>query len=301
MSTKELALPTSIRPETWNADTAAMMEFAGLTWFEGTGDNKTRVFAPAGIMAAFIQACDRTGLDPTTKQIYAALMGGKWTVLVGVDGMRVVAQRTGEYEGQTGVEWTADGKTWVDAWLPEMQGGAKGDKPMAARVGILRRGFSQPLMQVVTWAEFGMDPRFKGDNWGVRPAHMLGIRAETHALRKAFPNDLSGLYTPEDFTGDLDTSDAIVIEPSEDWQGLVTEAKSKDEIKAVVDRAKELGELTDTLRSFALARYGMLNRDEEPGEPTTDEAPAAESSEPVEEVADLDPADPRYVEPEATK
>lgn len=292
MST-ELALPTSVRPETWDADTAAMMEFAGLTWFEGAGDNRTRVFAPSGIMAAFIQACARTGLDPTTKQIYAALMSGKWTVLVGVDGMRVVAQRSGDYQGQTPVEWTADGKTWFDAWLPELQGGQKGDKPVAARVGILRRGFAHPLMQVVTWAEFGMEPRFKGDNWGTRPAHMLGIRAESHALRKAFPNDLSGLYTPEDFdNAAIDTGDAIVIEPTEDWRGLIDAAESKDEIKAVVERAKELGELTDDLRTYALTRYGMLDRADEP-EP--ENVPDVEPSTP------LDPADPDYVAPAEDK
>lgn len=290
-----LALPTSVVPTSWDADTAAMMEFAGLTWFEGAGDNRVRAFAPSGIMAAFIQACNRTGLDPTTKQIYAALMSGKWTVLVGVDGMRVVAQRTGQYEGQTPVEWTADGKTWVDAWLPELQGGKKGDHPAAARVGILRRGFSQPLMQVVTWAEFGMDSRFKGDNWGTRPAHMLGIRAETHALRKAFPNDLSGLYTPEDFDNDeIDTSDAIVIEPTEDWKGLIDAAETKDEIKAVVERAKEVGELNDMLRTYALTRYGMLDRADVAPEPTAEEQPAPDEPE-------VDPAHPDYVAPEVDR
>lgn len=288
-----LALPTSVRHETWDADTAAMMEFAGLTWFEGAGDNRTRVFAPTGIMAAFIQACARTGLDPTTKQIYAALMSGKWTVLVGVDGMRVVAQRSGDYQGQTPVGWTADGKTWFDAWLPELQGGQKGDKPVAARVGILRRGFTQPLMQVVTWAEFGMEPRFKGDNWGTRPAHMLGIRAESHALRKAFPNDLSGLYTREDFDNDaIDTGDAIVIEPTENWRGLIDTAESKDEVKAVVERAKELSELTDDLRTYALTRYGMLDRTEAP-EPLVELAP--------EPIVPLDEADPAYSAPETDR
>jgi hypothetical protein len=69
MSTKELALPESVNPSTWNADTAAMMEFAGLTWFEGVGDNRVRMFAPQGIMAGFIAACERTQLDPTAKQI----------------------------------------------------------------------------------------------------------------------------------------------------------------------------------------------------------------------------------------
>lgn len=269
--TNELVLPSSIRPETWNADTAAMMEFAGLTWLEQRPDPENpgkpksmRMYAPSGIMAGFIAACARTGLDPTTRQIYAAVMSGKWTVLVGVDGMRVVAQRSREYQGQTPVQWTRDGVAWVDAWLPELQGGTKDEKPAAARVGILRQGFREPLFQVVTWKEFGMDPRFKGDNWGVRPAHMLGIRAETHALRRAFPNDLSGLYTAEDFDTDIvDTSDAPseAVEYSEDWFGLFAAATTREELEAVRLRIPA-AEKNDKLKTAFLARAGYLAREE---------------------------------------
>lgn len=273
--TTELALPVSVNPATWNADTEAMLEFAGLTWMAGD----KRQYAPAGVTAGFIAACNRTGLDPTTKQIYAAQMSGKWTVLVGVDGMRVVAQRSREYGGQTPIQWTADGTVWVDAWLPEVQGGKAGDKPVAARVGVLRKGFTEPLMQVVTWAEFGMEPRFKGDNWGTRPAHMLGIRAETHALRRAFPNDLSGLYTAEDFDNGL-ADDEYVFEPSEDWSALIEQAETKEQISEIVERAKANNELTDRIRTEALTRYGMFNRAKE-----------EETVEPVE----LDSAHPDFV------
>lgn len=280
MSTTELALPTSVDTSTWNADTAAMMEFAGLTWLEGPKDSRVRMFAPSGIMAGFLAACRRTGLDPTAKQIYAMEIGGKWTVVTGVDGMRVVAQRSHEYEGQTPIQWTADGVHWVDAWLPELQGGKKGDKPAAARVGILRKGFREPLMQVVTWDEFGKTT----GQWGKIPAHMLGIRAETHGLRRAFPNDLSGLYTADDFDTDaVDTSDAIVIEPSEDWAGLINATTTKDEVLAVVERAKELGEFTDHVRTLALTRYGMFNRGEEPAH----DEPATEHEADVEHVPDV--------------
>ena len=300
MST-ELALPTSVRPETWDADTAAMMEFAGLTWVEKVPDpenpgkpREVRMFAPAGITAAFIQACRRTGLDPTAKQIYAALIGGKWTILTGVDGFRVVAQRSGQYTGQTPIQWTADGVTWVDAWLPELQGGKKGDKPAAARIGILRKGFTEPLMQVVTWAEFGKS----SGNWNDRPAHMLAIRAETHALRRAFPNDFSGLYTPEDFDTDaVDTDDAIVILPSKDWKGMLDAATTKDEVTAVVDEIKSIDdgrEFTDELRTYALARYGTLSRAEAPTEPET----SGVEDTPDEPDEPLDEAHPDYVAPE---
>jgi len=259
MTTTDLELPVSVNPQTWNADTTAMLEFAGLTWKNGD----KREYAPAGVTAGFINACNRTGLDPTTKQIYAAQMSGKWTVLIGIDGMRTVAQRSHQYEGQTPIQWTADGVTWVDAWLPSDPTA----KPLAARVGVYRTGFREPLMQVVTWAEFGMDSRFKGDNWGKRPAHMLGIRAESHALRRAFPNDLSGLYTAEDFDPD---DEAMVIEPSEDWETLIEQAETKDQLVDYVNRAREVNELTDAVRTKALVKHGEFNRANEAftGDPT---------------------------------
>ena len=279
MTTTELALPESVNPSTWNPDTAAMMEFAGLTWFEGSGDNRVRVFAPSGIMAGFITACQRTGLDPTAKQIYAAQMGGKWTVLIGVDGFRVVAQRTGEYDGQDPIEWqqVEDGP-----WSTTPGKGA----PYAAKIGIYRKGVARPLVQVVTFAEFGG----RGQNWDKRPAHMLGIRAETHGFRRAFPMQLSGLYTPEDFQdAGTDTDDALVVTPTENWAGLIESAETKEEVSAVVDQAKAVNEWTDAVRTLALTRFGMLNR--------ADEEPTVE----IVESKSVDESDPSYVAPEADR
>jgi phage recombination protein Bet len=233
-----------------------MMEFAGLTWVEQRPDPQNpghpiniRQYAPSGIMAAFIAACARTGLDPTAKQIYAAMMGGKWTVLVGIDGMRVVAQRTGQYDGQDPIEWqaTEDGP-WTS--VPPKH-------PFSARVRVYRKGMSRPLEQTVTFAEFGGT---KG-NWDKRPAHMLGIRAESHALRRLFPMELAGLYTPEDFQDGVDTSDAIVQEESEPWGELIAAATTRAELDEIKDRIAAKDEGTDKLRTAWLARAGILARE----------------------------------------
>lgn len=265
MTSTEMVLPTSVVPSTWDANTAALMEFAGLTWMEG-GNRK---FAPTGIMAAFIQACGRTGLDPTAKQIYAAQMGGKWTVLVGVDGMRLVAQRTGQYDGQDPIEWQAsEGGPWTTT-APKA--------PHAARIRIYRKGVGRPLEQTVTMAEFGG----KGGNWTTRPGHMLGIRAETHGFRRLFPMELSGLYTAEDVdSGTFDNSELIVINPTEDWAGLIAAAESKDELTEILTRAQAANELTDVVRTKALTRLGMFSRGEtEPAEVVEEPTVPAEMSE----------------------
>lgn len=268
MTTDVVLVPASHVPSLWSPEQRALMEFAGLAWPVGQGDQKTVGYAPEGVVQAFIQTVHRSGLDPFAKQIYAAQIGGKWTILAGIDGLRLVAQRTGHYLGQTPVEYTdgeldpkTDDYVWRSAWLDGKV------PPAAARVGVKKRGESDPTYMVATWAEFGKQ------SWKM-PSHMLGIRAESHALRKAFPMEMSGLYTPEDF----EAGQGDAIEPTEDWATLIDTAESKDALKRIVDRAKNLNEMNDELRRAALLKHGTFN---------------------AETVVTLDPAHPDDIAPEA--
>lgn len=280
MTTTDLVLPESVDASTWNADTAAMMEFAGLTWIVPQmidGEQKrVRMFAPNGIVGAFIQAVRRTGLDPTQRQIYAAEMGGKWTVLVGIDGMRVVALRTGQYDGQDPVEWQWDDESWHDA--PPKTGAV-----LAARVAVYRKSIGRPLVQTVTMREFGG----KGPNWSTRPAHMLGIRAESHALRRLFPMELAGLYTPEDFEGAPEAAQ----QPSRDWATDIAAATTHDELEALLDAAGKAGERSDALRAAAMTRHGMLGEPTQPDEIVVEPEPEPAAEAPAADVAPASPAE----------
>jgi phage recombination protein Bet len=131
-------------------------------------------------LALFLHQCKRTGLDPLARQIYCIKRGGKATIQTGIDGYRLIADRTGVYAGNDDPRFEGDEdghplKATVTVWK---------------LVGGQRCGFTA----TARWSEY----KAEGPMWGRMPYLMLGKVAEALALRKAFPADLSGLYTDEE-------------------------------------------------------------------------------------------------------
>lgn len=147
----------------------------------------------------FLYQCRRTGLDPFARQIYAVKRWNKqegrkvMATQVSIDGFRLIAERSGKYAGQQGPWWSADGKTWLDCWIDRTP-------PRVARVGVLRADFKEPLYAVASWESYKQTTKdgHITDFWSRMPDVMLAKVAEALALRKAFPQELSGLYTPEE-------------------------------------------------------------------------------------------------------
>ena len=134
----------------------------------------------------FAYACQRTGLDPFSRQIYAIKRGGKMTISSGIDGLRSIAERTGQLDGSSSY-WCGEDGVWVDVWLSSKP-------PAAAKTIIYRKGCAHPFTATARFADFNAGQGL----WSKMPSVMIAKCSEAQALRRAFPADLSGVYSTDE-------------------------------------------------------------------------------------------------------
>ena len=139
----------------------------------------------------FLYQAKRTGLDPLARQIYAIHRWNKlqgketMTVQTSIDGFRVIAERSGDYGGQDEPFFgESDGDKFCRVTVYRF----RGDVRYPAAVGL---AFWKEYVQI------GKDGNPSG-LWSKMPHTMLAKVAEALALRKAYPQDLSGLYTNDE-------------------------------------------------------------------------------------------------------
>jgi len=157
----------------------------------------------------FLYQANRTGLDPLTRQIYCIHrydknVGQKMTIQTSIDGFRVIAERSGDYGGQDEPEFIEDDKKNIVCCKVRVYK-FRGDQRYQASVG------------VAYWNEYVPAPG-QDHMWKKMPHTMIAKVAEALGLRKAYPQDLSGLYTTEEMqqAGNGEQAPATVDQPHTD-------------------------------------------------------------------------------------
>ncbi|MGW1814176.1 phage recombination protein Bet [Streptomyces sp. NPDC002125] len=232
----------AIRPDqtAWTPEQGAVLRQSGI---------KDQV-TPAEL-SGFLHLCQRTGLDPFSRQIYLIGRFSKkdgrevYTPQTGIDGYRVIAQRvtaqTGGTYGYEDTVWCDPSGRWHDVWLAV-------EPPAAAKVTVIRNG--QRFSAVATFREYVQtfpDGNPKG-LWAKMPAGQIAKCAEALALRKAFPHDLAGVYTAEE----MDQADnAAPMAPSQDFIAKAENAETAAIARGVWTNAKHAGATVDVLDQIA--------------------------------------------------
>lgn len=165
----------------------------------------------------FIHVCKHTGLDPFRKQIYAVMRGGQMTIQTGIDGFRLIAERTGKYSPGKEPTYTYDQTGNVasaTAYIKKMTADGTWHE-------VSSTAFYKEYVQ-----SFGGKP---SQFWHKMPHNQLAKCAEALVLRKAFPSDMSGIYTTEEMA-QSDVQE-IFVTPVKEEQPDIDENAIQDHIK----------------------------------------------------------------------
>ena len=219
--------------------------------------------APQADQLVFLHYCQRTGLDPFARQIYMigrwSREGTKYTIQTSIDGFRLIGRRAADAHRETlevsDTEWCGPDGLWRDVWLSD-------EPPAAARVAVLRNGGRFPAVALFReYAQTKKDGNLT-QMWADKGALMIAKCAEALAWRKAFPHDLSGLYTSDEMdqannrqaapapTPPPAADPADMIAATRDGEALISPAQNAQLAALMADLALDKRQVLATAREI---------------------------------------------------
>lgn len=187
----------------------------------------------------FLYTAKKVGLDPLAKQIHFLKHntkdGPQMTIITGIDGYLAIAERTKQLAG-------IDDAIFDDGFKYEP--GKEPTNPSKATVTVYRMVENQKVGFTATarWREYKPADN-KDFMWRKMPYNQLAKCALALALRKAFPNDLSGIRTEEEI------AQAQEVLPEENLKNAET--------PKVVEQPKEKEGELDSLRDKECEKCGV--------------------------------------------
>lgn len=209
---------------------------------------------PLEDMLFYLNVAKKVGLDPSLRQIYPVYRWdsrqGKDRMIIqtGIDGFRLVAQRSNQYGGQDDAVFSVE--EVYDPITGETQKQLKATVTVYKIVGSTR----MPVTASVRWNEYaqkGKDGKHIG-MWATMPYNQLAKCAEALALRKAFPQDLSGVYISEEMDkerGDIRSLDLPTPKHIEEKKRAKDEETKVASPKDTAPMKVETGKAQETLVS----------------------------------------------------
>lgn len=197
----------------------------------------------------FLAECKRRNLVPGTHLFFQLRSVNEWnadletkvrskraTWITKIDAMRLVAQRTGQYQGQEPVQYIYldEGKkpsVVSDIPLPHPTIPNTPLEPWAARVSVFRTGFLKPFTATCRFDAYAVT-RKSGNGvaltemWVRRGPEQLAKCTEVAALKGAFPEELGSLYITEEFE-----KEQAAVEPEK--PAVVVEAPTAPEVPTI--------------------------------------------------------------------
>lgn len=205
MGKKEKSTKVALSETTKEVSTSQQLSFEQIELIKNTVAKD----ATNDELKLFLYTAQRTGLDPLTRQIHFVKRAGRATIQTGIDGYRAIAERTGNLAGIDDAKYEI-GETGA---------------PVTATVTVYRfvKNTKVSFTASARWNEY-VPPGGQSFMWQKMPYLMLGKVAEALALRKAFPLNLSGIYTNEEMDQAEDSKKNEVPTPDEEEQLGETES-----------------------------------------------------------------------------
>jgi phage recombination protein Bet len=208
--------------------------------------------------ALFLEIIKAKRLDPFQKHVYFVKRWDNdakretWAAQTGIDGYRLIADRSGDYApgGQTVFECDKNGK-------------------LISATAFVKKWVRGEWHEISATAFFDEYVQLKKDGtptsmWRKMPRIMLAKCAEALALRRAFPGELSGIYTHEEM-GQAQIEAGSVpaqIEAGEPEAGLITREQRKQMNDFIAGLKMKFGLTNEILKAKMLDATGVEHSSE---------------------------------------